>query len=177
VQKISNEALGRPDLDTYRQLAKLPVHLVLDNVRSALNVGSVFRSADAFRIAHIHLCGITAQPPHREISKTALGATESVPWSYHESTTEAVRAIQIKGMKVYVLEQVEGSIPLEQMPVSAPLAIVFGHEMEGVSQEVVDLCDGALEIAQSGTKHSLNVAVCAGIVCWEVHRKWPHLQG
>ena len=151
------------------------MHLVLDNVRSALNVGSVFRSADAFRIAHIHLCGITAQPPHREISKTALGATESVPWSYHESTADAVKALQADGMKVYALEQVEGSIPLEQMPVSAPLAIVFGHEMEGVSQDVVDLCDGALEIAQSGTKHSLNVAVCAGIVCWEVHRKWPHL--
>ncbi|MFM9008693.1 MAG: TrmH family RNA methyltransferase, partial [Bacteroidota bacterium] len=99
MQKISNEALGRPDLDTYRQTPKIPVHLVLDNVRSALNVGSVFRSADAFRIAHIHLCGITARPPHREISKTALGATESVPWIYHDSTVDAVKALQSDGIK------------------------------------------------------------------------------
>jgi tRNA G18 (ribose-2'-O)-methylase SpoU len=177
VQKIPNSALGRPDVETYRQLQKLPVHLVLDNVRSALNVGSVFRSADAFRIGHIHLCGITAQPPHREIAKTALGATESVPWSYHNTTLEALSALRQQGFRLLALEQVTGSMPLQDVPAGQPLAIVFGHEMDGVSQEAIDACDGAIEIAQSGTKHSLNVAVCAGIVCWEVHRKWPHLQG
>lgn len=146
--------------------------LVLDNVRSALNVGSVFRSADAFRIARIILCGITATPPHREIQKTALGATSSVPWSYSESTLEAVKQLRAEGSDVYAIEQVRDSQPLHSfIPGPNPIALVLGHEMDGVQQDVVDACKGAIEIIQEGTKHSLNVAVCAGIICYELHKK------
>ncbi|MFN8153791.1 MAG: RNA methyltransferase [Bacteroidia bacterium] len=172
MQKLKNEELGRPDLSAYQQIKKLPVILVLDNVRSALNVGSVFRSSDAFRIQAIYLCGITACPPQKEVLKTALGATESVPWKHFGQTLEAVRSLQQEGFKVYAMEQVRGSISLAGFePGDSPVAVVFGHEMDGVAQEVIDACDGCLEIEQEGTKHSLNVSVCAGIVCWELHRK------
>mgnify|MGYP000846813064 FL=1 len=172
MQKLKNDELGRPDLIAYQQIKKLPITLVLDNVRSALNVGSVFRSSDAFRIGRIYLCGITACPPHKEVLKTALGATESVPWTFFDNTLDAVKSLQAEGVKVYSMEQVRGSIPLHQFePGDSPVAVVFGHEMDGVSQEVIDACDGCLEIVQEGTKHSLNVSVCAGIVCWELHKK------
>ncbi len=172
MQKLKNDELGRPDLSAYQQVKKLPVILVLDNVRSALNVGSVFRSSDAFRIQAVYLCGITACPPQKEVLKTALGATESVSWKHFNVTTDAVATLQREGFRVYAMEQVRGSIRLEQFePGSAPVAVIFGHEMDGVAQEVIDMCDGCLEIAQDGTKHSLNVSVCAGIVCWELHRK------
>lgn len=172
MQKLKNDELGRPDLSAYQQIKKLPVVLVLDNVRSALNVGSVFRSADAFRIGAVYLCGITACPPHKDILKTALGATASVPWKHFSLTTDAVAELKKEGYQIWAMEQVRGSIPLETFdPGEQPLAVVLGHEMDGVAQEVIDLCDGCLEIAQEGTKHSLNVAVCAGIICWEVHRK------
>lgn len=172
MQKLKNDELGRPDLSAYQQIKKLPVVLVLDNVRSALNVGSVFRSSDAFRIQAIYLCGITACPPHKEVLKTALGATESVSWKHFENTTDAVKELQHMGFKVFAMEQVRGSIRLENFnPADAPVAVVFGHEMDGVAQDVIDQCDGCLEISQEGTKHSLNVSVCAGIVCWELHRK------
>ena len=177
MQKLTNEELGRPDLIAYQQVKKLPVVLILDNVRSALNVGSVFRSADAFRIGKIILCGITAQPPHKEVLKTALGATSSVRWEYETDTLTAVKRLQEEGVKVFALEQVQHSISLEDfLPPSTGTAIIFGHEMDGVSQEVIDLCDGSIEIRQEGTKHSLNVSVCAGIVCWELHKKLSHLQ-
>jgi tRNA G18 (ribose-2'-O)-methylase SpoU len=172
VQKLKNDELGRPDLIAYQQIKKLPITLVLDNVRSALNVGSVFRSSDAFRIGRIYLCGITACPPHKEVLKTALGATESVPWTFFDNTLDAVKSLQAEGVKVYSMEQVRDSIPLHLYePGDSPVAVVFGHEMDGVSQEVIDACDGCLEIVQEGTKHSLNVSVCAGIVCWELHKK------
>lgn len=177
MQKLKNEELGRPDLIAYQQVKKLPIVLVLDNVRSALNVGAVFRSSDAFRIEKIILCGITAQPPHKEVLKTALGATASVSWEYFEDTLAAVKRLQQTGVKVYALEQVKNSISLEDFtPTLMGTAIVFGHEMDGVSQNVIDCCDGCIEIRQEGTKHSLNVSVCAGIVCWELHKKLSHLQ-
>ncbi len=176
MQKLKNDELGRPDLSAYQQVKKLPVILVLDNVRSALNVGSVFRSSDAFRIEAVYLCGITACPPQKEVLKTALGATESVRWKHFDATKDAVAALHEEGFRVFAMEQVRGSIRLEQFePGSGPVAVVFGHEMDGVAQEVIDMCDGCLEIAQDGTKHSLNVSVCAGIVCWELHRKLAHL--
>ena len=149
---------------------------MLDNVRSALNVGSVFRTADAFRIEKIMLCGITACPPNKDILKTALGATASVAWEHHENTKEAVVMLKSSGFRVYAVEQVSGSTPLEDFqPDGNRLAVVFGHEMDGVGQSVIDVCDGAIEIRQGGTKHSLNIAVCAGIICWELHRKLSHL--
>lgn len=172
MQKLKNDELGRPDLIAYQQIKKLPITLVLDNVRSALNVGSVFRSSDAFRIGRIYLCGITACPPHKEVLKTALGATESVPWTFFDNTLDAVKSLQAECVKVYAMEQVRGSIPLHLFePGDSAVAVVFGHEMDGVLQEVIDACDGCLEIVQEGTKHSLNVSVCAGIVCWELHKK------
>lgn len=177
MQKLKNEELGRPDLIAYQQIKKIPVVLVLDNVRSALNVGSIFRTSDAFRIAHIYLCGITAVPPHKEIAKTALGATESVNWTHHHLTLEVIIELKEKGFKVFALEQVRGSISLSDFEAgNDPVAIVLGHEMDGVDQAVIDHCDGCIEINQEGTKHSLNVSVCAGIVCWELHKKTSHLQ-
>ena len=169
---MRNDELGRPDLKGVQTLERLPLHLILDNVRSALNTGSVFRTCDAFRIGSIHLCGITATPPHKEIQKTALGSTESVPWSYWPSTLDAVAALQEQGFKVYAAEQVRGSIPLQEFEIpAAKIAVVFGHEMDGVSQEVVNQCDGTIEIPQEGMKHSLNVSVSAGIACWELWKK------
>ncbi len=172
MQKLKNEELGRPDLIAYQQVKKLPLLLILDNVRSALNVGAVFRSADAFRIEKIILCGISAQPPHKDVLKTALGATESVNWEYEEHTLHVVKKLRREGVKVFAMEQVRNSIPLQDFIPSGPkTAVIFGHEMEGVNQEVIDHCDGSIEIIQEGTKHSLNISVCAGIVCWELHKK------
>jgi len=176
MQKLKNEELGRPDLIAYQQINKLPLILILDNVRSALNVGSVFRSSDAFRIEKIILCGITAQPPHKEVLKTAIGATESVAWEYIENTKDIVIQMKSEGVKVYAIEQAQNSIDLAKfIPGDGRTAVIFGHEMDGVAQDVIDLCDGCLEIHQEGTKHSLNVAVCAGIVCWELHKKMTSL--
>ena len=175
MQKLKNEELGRPDLIAYQQIKKLPIIMVLDNVRSALNVGSVFRSSDAFRVEKIILCGITAQPPHKEVLKTALGATESVQWEYFEDTKEAVKHLKSEKVKVYAIEQASNSIDLREFIPSDRTAVIFGHEMDGVAQDVIDLCDGCIEIHQEGTKHSLNVSVCAGIVCWELHKKLTSL--
>jgi 23S rRNA (guanosine2251-2'-O)-methyltransferase len=175
VQKLKNEELGRPDLIAYQQIKKLPIIMVLDNVRSALNVGSVFRSSDAFRVEKIILCGITAQPPHKEVLKTAIGATESVQWEYFEDTKEAVKHLKSEKVKVYAIEQASNSIDLREFIPSDRTAVIFGHEMDGVAQDVIDLCDGCIEIQQEGTKHSLNVSVCAGIVCWELHKKLTSL--
>lgn len=151
---------------------KLPVHLVLDDIRSANNVGSVFRTADCFALAHVHLCGITARPPHREILKTALGASETVAWTYHEDAAAAVRALRAEGRRVYALEQTENSVALAEFTApAAGLVIVLGNEVKGVSEAVLAECDGALEIRQFGTKHSLNVAVATGMVVFEVSRQ------
>ena len=152
----------------------LPLIVVLDDVRSLHNVGSVFRSSDAFRVEAVYLCGITATPPHPEIHKTALGGEDSVDWRYFPTATEAVAELQKEGVFVYSIEQVEGSTKLQNLSLDTDrrYAVVFGNEVKGVHQEVVDLADGCLEIPQFGTKHSLNVSVTAGIVIWEVAKQF-----
>lgn len=163
------EELGRMSVDAFRESAKNPVMIVLDNIRSMHNVGSVFRSADAFLAQGICLCGYTPQPPHRDIHKTALGATETVHWLYFATTLEAVKDLREKGYTVYAVEQAEGSIPLQELTVTgAKTAIVFGNEVGGVDAEVLALCHGCIEIPQLGTKHSLNISVAAGIVLWKL---------
>jgi 23S rRNA (guanosine2251-2'-O)-methyltransferase len=169
MKKLLNEELNRKTVEEFKAAGKNPVMIVLDNVRSQNNIGSVFRTCDAFLMEGILLCGITATPPHREISKTALGATESVDWQYFEDTREAVQMLKNAGYTVYAVEQTIHSIQLHEASLSKDkkYALVFGHEIDGVNQEVVNLCDGAIEIPQHGTKHSLNIAVSAGIVLWE----------
>lgn len=166
--------LQRPGLATARALPKAPLALVLDNVRSGLNTGSAFRTADGFALAKIHLCGITAQPPHREIHKTALGATETVAWEYWPQASAAVKSLQEEGWQVWAVEQAQGSCSLENFvwDSSRPLALVFGNEVMGVGEEVMALVDGAIEVPQFGAKHSFNIAVCIGVVVWEVFRQW-----
>lgn len=168
MQKLTTDQLGRPDLAAYQHLPKFPVALVLDNIRSLHNVGSAFRTADAFLAAHIHLCGITGTPPHREIHKTALGATDSVAWTYWEHTTQAIEHLKANGFTIVALEQTDASIPLQNFSFQQgrPYAFVFGNEMFGVADEVIALCDAAIEIPQFGTKHSLNVSVTVGIALW-----------
>jgi tRNA G18 (ribose-2'-O)-methylase SpoU len=173
MKKLQLEELGRISVTEFREAAKIPVCIVLDNVRSLHNVGSTFRTADAFRIEKIYLAGITGTPPHREIQKTALGATESVAWAYYESPGELVQKLREEGFQIVVVEQTTESQPLQQFHpnASTKYCLVFGNEIHGVSDEVIPLADLALEIPQSGTKHSLNISVCVGIVVWEVFRK------
>jgi 23S rRNA (guanosine2251-2'-O)-methyltransferase len=173
MRKLLNSELERKSVGQYRLSEKSPFVIVLDNVRSQSNVGSIFRTADAFLTEAVYLCGITATPPHREIQKTALGATESVPWKYYASTTEAVSDLRLKGFKIIAIEQAEGSVELQDLHVEKgeKYALVFGHEVNGVSQEVVDQCDICVEIPQFGTKHSFNIAISVGIVLWEINRK------
>lgn len=173
MRKLTVEELGRMDVAAFREAEKLPVVVVLDNVRSLHNVGSVFRTADAFRLAGIHLCGITACPPAAEIHKTALGAEDAVAWEYYEDTLDALATLREQGYTLLAVEQVEGSVSLETMRFdrTRKYALVMGNEVKGVRQDVVDACDGALEIPQYGTKHSLNVSVTAGIVMWEAERQ------
>jgi len=173
MRKLSNAELNRKSVTDFRAAPKSPFILVLDNVRSLNNVGSVFRTADAFIVEAIWLCGITATPPHREIHKTALGATESVAWRYFATAAEAVRELKEKGYVIISVEQAEGSVSLENYTPEADkkYALVFGHEIKGVSEEVVELSDACIEIPQYGTKHSFNVAVSAGIVLWELTGK------
>ena len=164
--------LNRPSVEEYKTRDKQPVVLVLDNIRSLQNVGSLFRTADAFNLESIFLCGITATPPHREIHRTALGATESVDWEYFPDTTSAIESLKTKGYQIVVIEQTDKSIALSNVrfELNKPIALVFGNEVKGVSEEVLPLADLAVEIPQFGTKHSLNVAVSAGIVIWELFR-------
>lgn len=165
--------MGRIDRDAFAQSLKLPLVVVLDNVRSLHNVGSVFRTSDAFRVECIMLCGITATPPSAEIHKTALGAEDVVDWKYYESTMDAVAELRSQGYRVYSIELCQGSIALQDF-VTAPgerYAVVLGNEVKGVQQDVVDASDGAIEIPQFGTKHSLNVSVTAGMVIWEFAKK------
>jgi len=173
MRKLLNEELGRLSADEFREVEKLPVVVVLDNVRSLNNIGSVFRTCDAFRMEEIFLCGITATPPHKEIHKTALGATDSVAWRYFESTLSAIELLKREGYRVLAVEQAEGSVSLENLEIvlNAKYALVFGHEVRGVEQEVVNLCEACIEIPQEGTKHSLNIAVSAGVVLWDFFRK------
>jgi len=177
MQKLSTEQLNRPDIASFRNRDKTPVVLVLDSVRSMHNVGSAFRTADAFAIEKILLCGITATPPHREIEKTALGATQSVDWEHHESSREAVERLQRDGYRVLAVEQAVGSILLDgfRPTVGEKTAFVFGNEVHGISDEVMAVVDGCIEIPQFGTKHSLNVSVAIGIVLWDFVHKWKVL--
>ena len=175
MRKLLNEELDRLSVEEFKRSVKIPVVIVLDNVRSQNNIGSVFRTADAFRLEGIFLCGITATPPHREIHKTALGATESVRWEYRKETSEAVRELKKKGYFIISVEQTEEAVPLDQMELLPDLryALVLGHEIRGVEQKVVDMSDQCIEIPQFGTKHSLNISVAAGIVIWEVFKQLP----
>ena len=171
MRKLSMDELGRMSVDAFKQAEKHPVMLVLDNIRSMHNVGSVFRTADAFLAEGICLCGYTPQPPHRDIHKTALGATETVDWLYYATTKFAVAELKSHGYKIYAIEQVQNSVPLQQFkPGNQKTALVFGNEVEGVDDEVLAMCDGYIEIPQFGMKHSLNVSVAAGIVLWELVR-------
>ena len=166
------EELGRKSVEDFKLADKKPLVVVMDNIRSMHNVGSVFRTADAFLISGICLCGFTPQPPHRDIHKTALGATDSVDWLYYENTSDAVLALKERGFKVLAIEQTEGSILLnEYVQSNMPTAFVFGNEVDGVSDEVIQLCDGVIEIPQWGMKHSLNISVAAAVVLWEFVRK------
>ncbi|MCA6078480.1 RNA methyltransferase [Fulvivirga sedimenti] len=169
VRKLSNDELGRKSVGEFRKSEKQPIAVVLDNVRSMHNVGSIFRSADAFLIERIILTGITACPPHREIQKTALGATESVDWTYVEKSVDAVRELRAEGYKIIAIEQTEPVTELQEfMPEpNQKYALVFGNEVFGVAEEIVAEADVCIEIPQFGTKHSLNVAVSAGVVMWE----------
>lgn len=170
MRKILNSELGRLSVEEYSQKEQLPITVILDNIRSLNNIGSVFRSADAFGIEHICLCGITATPPNREIHKTALGAEITLPWSYHNTTIEAISELRSKGYTIVAVEQVEGATMLNEFKLSPEnkYAIVFGNEVNGVEQQAVDMCNCAIEIPQVGTKHSLNVSVSAGVVMWEL---------
>jgi tRNA G18 (ribose-2'-O)-methylase SpoU len=163
--------MGRDSVEGYRKKKKIPLVVVLDNIRSLNNIGSMFRTSDAFRVERLALCGITATPPSVEIHKTALGAEDSVSWTYHKSTIDAVRQLQADGYKVCALELVKGSISLEQFEVNrdGKYAIVVGHEVDGVDQAVVDICDNCIEIPQEGTKHSLNVAVSTALALWHFY--------
>lgn len=175
MRKLSMDELNRKSVHEFKEAEKMPVVVVLDNIRSMHNVGSVFRTADAFLLRGIYLCGYTPQPPHRDIHKTALGATETVAWKYAETTVEAVQRLKEEGYRVYAIEQVQNSIPLHQFnmdtrPGGTPVAVVFGNEVSGVEEAVIKLCDGCIEIPQLGMKHSLNISVAAGIVLWELVR-------
>jgi len=199
MRKLKTIEMNRLSLEEFKEAEKLPLVVVLDDVRSLYNVGSVFRTADAFRVEAVYLCGITATPPHPEIHKTALGGEDSVDWRYFENTEDAVRELQSRGYYVYAIEQVEGSTKLQELfnskfkiqnskwtdaqfgsrasqqlsgpATRQPCAVIFGNEVKGVKQCVVDMSDGCLEIPQFGTKHSLNVSVTAGIVIWEFAKR------
>lgn len=173
MKKLSLTDLGRISIDEFKEAEKIPVCIVLDNIRSLHNVGAAFRTADAFRVEKIFLCGITGTPPHREIQKTALGATESVHWEYVEEPLDVIRLLRNQGFNIVIVEQTTDSTPLHTYPVSGSqkYCLVFGNEVNGVSESVVNEADTAIEIPQVGTKHSLNVSVCLGIVIWEFFRK------
>lgn len=168
--KLSLSELNRVSLSDYKETEKIPLIIVLDNIRSMSNIGSVFRTSDAFKIQSIHLCGITSKPPHREIRKTALGATESVDWEYFENTMDSVRKLKDEGYKIVSIEQVKDSTLLHEFKSheDEKLAIIMGNEVNGVEQEVIDHSDICVEIPQFGTKHSLNVSISTGMVIWHI---------
>ena len=168
MHKLSMDELNRISKEDFERAEKLPIIIILDNIRSLSNVGAFFRSADAFRIGELVLCGITACPPHREIHKTALGADETVRWRYYESTEAACQALKSEGYRIFAVEQVEDSVPLQDFKFEPNTAYILGNEVEGVSEEALPYCEGAIELPQAGTKHSINVSVCAGIVMWRV---------
>lgn len=172
-RKLRNHELGRKTVDEFKKSDKLPIIIVLDNIRSRHNIGSVFRSADAFAVEKIYLCGYTAQPPHNDIHKTALGATESVTWEYRESIVHLISELNHRGVHTISVEQAENSTMLDELTIQAgqTYALIFGNEVKGVEQQVVNLSQNVVEIPQLGTKHSLNIAVSAGVVLWEFFRQ------
>lgn len=178
MRKLKNEELNRIDVEAFKEADKAPIVIILDNIRSLNNIGSVFRTSDAFLIEKIYLCGITAQPPHKDIRKTALGATESVAWEYKESTVDLVKSLTADGYTILAIEQTENAIMLNNLEIDATkkYALVFGNEVKGVSQEVVDASHSVIEIPQYGTKHSLNISVSAGVVIWDVWSKMHALK-
>lgn len=173
MRKLETSELERKSVADFKTAKKTPLIVILDDVRSLNNIGSVFRTCDAFLIEKIYLCGITATPPNKEIHKTALGATETVDWIYHENVLEVIAKLKAEKISVFAIEQVENSIFLENFTVAADTtyALVFGNEVFGVSQEAIERCDGVIEIPQLGTKHSLNIAVSAGIIVWEFFKQ------
>lgn len=173
MKKLKNEELGRISVNEFREAVKTPVIIVLDNVRSLNNVGSVFRTADAFLIEAVYLCGITGTPPNKEIQKTALGATDSIAWKHFKKTTDAIEELKKKNYLVYSIEQADSAIMLNNFMPSRnqKIAIIFGNEVKGVEQEVIDMSTDVIEIPQIGTKHSLNIAVSVGIVMWDLYLK------
>jgi tRNA G18 (ribose-2'-O)-methylase SpoU len=172
MRKLKNSELERLSVPEFKKADKIPVVVVLDNIRSLNNIGSVFRTSDAFLVDRVLLCGITARPPHKDIHKTALGATESVDWHYFADTADAIRQLKKEGFNIVAVEQTEQSVPLDAFRIEGhkKYAFVFGHEIRGVQQEIVDLSDLSLDIPQFGTKHSLNISVCVGMVLWEVFK-------
>lgn len=171
-RKLKNEELNRIDTDAFKAIDKTPIIIVLDNIRSLNNIGSVFRTADAFLIEAVYLCGITAQPPHRDIQKTALGATESVSWKYFKTTKDAIKELKKNNYKIASIEQAEEATMLNEFnPTKEKIAVVFGNEVKGVEQEVVNMSDVVIEIPQFGTKHSLNISVSCGVVIWDLFQK------
>lgn len=178
MKKLSMDELNRISVDEFKEAEKTPLTVVLDNVRSQNNIGSVFRTSDAFRVEKIALCGICSTPPHRDIHKTALGAEDSVAWQYYEETIDCVKELKAQGYKVFAIEQVDDSIKLDQLSIQQinkstnqpKIAIIFGNEVEGVQEELLPLCDGSIEIPQFGTKHSLNISCAAAIVIWEMFK-------
>jgi 23S rRNA (guanosine2251-2'-O)-methyltransferase len=173
MRKLANRELDRLSIQAFKLADKIPVVVVLDNVRSLNNIGSVFRTADAFLIERILLCGITATPPHKDIHKTALGATDSVDWEYYPETRQAIEKLRADGFYIMAVEQTDQSVSLDRFRVRMDMkyGFVFGHEIRGVGQDIIDFSDASLDIPQFGTKHSLNIAVCAGMVIWEVFRQ------
>jgi 23S rRNA (guanosine2251-2'-O)-methyltransferase len=173
MRKLKNEELNRLSLEAIKKVNKIPLIVILDNIRSMHNIGSVFRTSDAFLVEKIYLCGVTATPPHKDIHKTALGSTESVEWIYIEKTIDAVEQLKKLGVKIIGIEQTVNSCMLSDFnpKPNEKYAVIFGHEVRGVEQEVLNRCDLSIEIPQYGTKHSLNISVCAGIVIWEFFRK------
>jgi len=173
MRKLNTEEIPRLSPEAYKNTEKHPVCIVLDNIRSHHNVGSFFRTADAFRFESILLCGITGTPPHRDIRKTALGASETVSWSYHENSLDAVNNLKSKGYYLISIEITENSTSMESfsIPTNQPIGLIFGNEVKGIEQAIINQCDMVLEIPQEGTKHSLNVSISGGICMWEVYKK------
>ncbi len=173
MRKLENKELERKSVAAFKEAEKTPISIVLDDIRSLHNIGSVFRTADAFLLEKIYLCGITAVPPHKEIHKTALGATETVTWEYHKDVVTVIEMLQKEGAEVLAIEQVENSVYLQDFAIEKgkKYALVFGNEVYGVSQAAIEKCQGSIEIPQLGTKHSLNISVSMGIVVWDLFQK------
>lgn len=173
MRKLENKELERKSVTAFKEATKTPIIIVLDDIRSLHNIGSVFRTADAFLIEKIYLCGITAVPPNKEIHKTALGATETVSWEYQKEVTDVITGLQKNGVSIFAIEQVENAVYLQNFKIdkNKKYGLVFGNEVFGVSQKAIELCDGTIEIPQLGTKHSLNISVSTGIVVWDLFQK------